>query len=508
VGSFRLGLRWAVGALFAAGMAFGAEPVPSSKPSAVPPPSSPLVVRIESASASVGSAEFLSALFRTLRRPLVAGTAAPGSADAELSIRYDASQRELVVTCYDKLRGSVTRVVEPPADPAAVPETAALLAENLCTSQVQAPPAVEQPPIPAPVVVPILVPVTLPPVATPRESPRSHRMATASFFFPLATNHDNPSLRTNLQFNLLYGQVGELDGFSLGIVNSVEASARGLNLALAANYAGGRASGLHVAGVLNSAKSLDEGAMLSALANHTSGAVRGGQLAFGLNLGGNVRGAQAAGLMNLASGSVEGAQASFLSNVARDLDGVQIGLVNVAARVRGVQIGLVNVADDIDGVPIGLVNVKRSGGVRVLAWGGYTSHANVGLKFATRYTYSMLTFGYRREDEVNAFGPGFVFGVRVPVTTDAGIAFDVGGDYLFGARICCYESRTEERVAHTKDRNHYRLRVLPTWQLRPRFALFAGGGVSAEVPFALYSDLRGYDQDVQLRPDFAAGVEF
>jgi hypothetical protein len=173
-----------------------------------------------------------------------------------------------------------------------------------------------------------------------------------------------------------------------------------------------------------------------------------------------------------------------------------------------VQIGLVNVADDIDGVPIGLVNVKRSGGVRVLAWGGYTSHANVGLKFATRYTYSMLTFGYRREDEVDAFGPGFVFGVHVPVVSDAGVAFDVGGDYLFGARICCYESRTEERVAHTKDRNYYRLRVLPTWQIRPRVALFAGGGVSAEVPFALYSDFRGYDQDVELGPDFAAGIEF
>ena len=162
--------------------------------------------------------------------------------------------------------------------------------------------------------------------------------------------------------------------------------------------------------------------------------------------------------------------------------------------MRGVQLGLVNVADDIEGVPIGLVNVRRSGGVRVLAWGGYTSHANVGLKFATRYTYSMLTFGYRREDEVNAFGPGFVFGVHVPVAHDLGVAFDVGGDYLFGARLCCYESRTAERIAHTKDRNHYRLRILPTWQVRPRFALFAGGGVSANVPFALYSDFRGYDR--------------
>lgn len=502
LGGCRAAARLATTWLLASGLAFGAEPAAE--------PATPLVVRIESSSPSVGSAEFLAALFRTLRRPLVASDAPSGSADAELSIRYDAAQRELVVTCYDRRRGSVTRVVEPPLEAAAVPETAALLAENLCTTQVEAPLEAATPlaPAPAPVVVPIFVPVAAPRAPSPPPPPRPHRIATAGLFFPVATNYREPTVRTHLQFNLVYGQVGQLDGFSLGVVNAVEDSARGFNLALLANYAGGRASGLHGAGVLNSAKSLEDGAMLSLVVNHSSGAVRGGQGSFGMNFGGAVRGVQAAGLMNLASGSVEGGQLALVSNVARDLDGVQLGLVNVARRVRGVQLGLVNVADDIDGVPIGLVNVRRSGGVRVLAWGGYTAHANLGLKFATRYTYSMLTFGYRREDDVNAFGPGFVFGVRVPVASDVSVAFDVGGDYLLGARLCCYESRTEERIAHTKDRNHYRLRILPTWQLKPRFALFAGGGVSAKVPFALYSDFRGYDQDVEVVPDFAAGLEF
>jgi hypothetical protein len=280
---------------------------------------------------------------------------------------------------------------------------------------------------------------------------------------------------------------------------------------------------LHVAGFVNSSGSLDQGVALSLLANHSSGVVRGGQGSIGLNLGGEVRGAQVAFGLNVASDAVEGAQIAgaanvgrdfqgaqiaTLANVARKVDGAQIGLVNVAGRVRGAQIGIVNIAEDVDGVPFGLVNVTRSGGVHVLAWGGYTSHANVGIKFATRHTYSMLTFGYHREDDVNAFGPGFVLGVRVPVARDAGVAFDVGGDYLFGARLCCYDGTTEERIAHTQDRNHFRLRILPTWQVRPRIALFAGGGVSVNVPFALYSYLEGYDKTVRLAPDFAAGVEF
>jgi len=161
----------------------------------------------------------------------------------------------------------------------------------------------------------------------------------------------------------------------------------------------------------------------------------------------------------------------------------------------------------VEGVPVGIVNVTRSGGVHVAGWVSLTALANVGLKFATRYTYSMLTLGYDREPEHELFGPGFVFGVRVPVSAELSVAIDLGGDYLFGTRFCCYESQTEERIAHTRDRNHFRLRVLPTWQVTPRFALFAGGGMALEVPFALYSNLDGYDQSVALGPELVVGLE-
>jgi len=502
VGDARFSCWCGLAVALLSGEAGAAEPTAGRGPSAGSGPAEvPLVVRVDSASPEIGEAEFLAALFRTLRRPLVAASSGASTDEAELSIRYDAQHRELVVTCHDQQRGAITRIIEPPPDPRAVPEAAALLAENLCTVQVSTPP-----PAPAEPVVVAPVVVLPPPVVVPKPPPRPHVPAVAGVFYPLATNYEKSNVRTNFEFNLLYGRVGELDGVALGVVNAVEADASGLAAALLVNRAGGGVSGLHVAGGFNSARSLDQGVMLALVLNHTSETVRGAQAAGLMNLSGPVEGAELAFGANIAR-EFEGLQAAGLVNVARDLDGVQLGLVNVAGRVRGAQIGLVNVADDVDGVPFGLVNVTRSGGVHALVWGGYTTHANVGLKFATRYTYTMLTLGYHRADEVDAFGPGIVFGVRVPVAADASVAFDVGGDYLFGTRFCCYDDQTEERIAHTNDRNHFRLRVLPSWQVRPHIALFAGGGVSLEVPFARYSNLEGYDQSIGLGPDFAAGIE-
>jgi hypothetical protein len=537
----RLGL-WGWGT--AASLTIAAAWAQEAKPPASPPPASPpagpsavevgpsaappvqpgvLSVRVET-TAELTEADFLAALFRTLRRPLVLASADPPSDQPRLTVRFDSARRELFVACYEPSRGTVTRVIDPPADPKAVPEAAALLADNLCTDQLEAPSiapvaAVAAPPAP---------PAAPPPVEdkpapkAPKPRPRPHLPVAAGLFYPLASNYEKPDVRTNLQLNLLYGRIGQLDGLSIGVVNAIEENADGLTLALLVNRAGGRMSGLAVGGV-NSFGSVETGASLAFGLNHSSGVVRGGQAAFGLNFADAVEGGQAAGLLNVASGRMQGLQAAFGANVATgavagaqfativnvggDVDGVQAALVNVAGHVRGMQIGLVNVAEEVEGVPLGLVNVTESGGVHVAAWAGYSTRANLGLKFATRYTYSMITAGHYRTGKRDAFGPGLVFGVRVPVHDEVSVALDVGGDYLFGTRFCCYRDQTEERIAHTRDRNHFRLRVLPTWQPKPHFALFAGGGVALKVPFAAYSGLDGYDQAVELEPELAAGIE-
>jgi hypothetical protein len=178
---------------------------------------------------------------------------------------------------------------------------------------------------------------------------------------------------------------------------------------------------------------------------------------------------------------VNGFQGATLVNVAGDVHGMQAALVNVAGRVRGVQLGLVNVAEDVEGVPIGLISVTESGGVHPTFWSASRSVANAGLKFATRYTYTLLSVSARREAGADLFGPGLAIGVRVPLLPGY-FESDLGASYLFGGPICC----DSPRVTTADDLVVPRLRMLlgvelhhhvqPLRRDRPGGAGAPGGG--------------------------------
>jgi hypothetical protein len=118
----------------------------------------------------------------------------------------------------------------------------------------------------------------------------------------------------------------------------------------------------------------------------------------------------------------------------------------------------------------------------------------------------MFTLGYDREQGRDLVGPGFIFGVRVPVVEKFAVDLDVGGDYLLGTRLCCFEDNTEERRAHLLDRSHFRLRAIPTWQPHPHFSVFAGAGLAVKVPFAVYSNFLEVDRSITLGPEVLLGV--
>ena len=308
----------------------------------------------------------------------------------------------------------------------------------------------------------------------------------AGVFYPIATNAKKPDVLTNFELNLLYGRVGALDGVGIGMANAIDSDANGFVAGALVNRAGGRASGLHVAGLFNSADSLDQGVMLALLLNHTRAAVHGGQAAFGLNFAGPVHGAQAAGFMNISSGAVEGVELAFAGNVAREFQGLQAsGLMNVAGDLDGVQLGLVNVADDVEGVPFGLVNVTRSGGVHALVWGGYTTHANVGLKFATRYTYTFLSFAIHRKDDHTQLGPGLGLGFSVPVV-DKRLYFepDLSAQHLFGDTECC-EKKFFGAIERRRDQSQFKVRAALRAQVAKHLSFFAGGGAVGSLRYPL-----------------------
>ncbi len=456
-----------------------------------------------------------------------------------VTVTYRADSRELAVALTDEHGGTISRVVQAPEQRGDVIEAAVLLAQNLYVHQAPellpqreaAPPTSPIASTAEPETTPALVDKETARGASPvdaaaneqQATPGPYRVANASVFFPLATNAGLPNLHTSLDFGLFFSRIGMLEGLQLGNVNFVSDRLVGVQFGALVNSVGGAASGLQLAGLFNEAEELEPGFQVAFVMNRARSGGRGAQLALGLNDGsgrfgglqsafgfnhqlGGVQGVQLAGAFNHAR-HLKGLQLSAV-NVAADVRGIQFGIVNVAEDVRGAQVGLVNVADDIEGVPIGLFNVTRSGGVHVPVWISTHAGANVGLKFATRYTYTLIGMSTQVLTDDSRVGPFFAMGVRIPTLPRMAIDVDLSGSYQLGTRLCCYESNREERLAHAKDRSYYGIRFIPNYSLHDHLTLFVGGGLGVSIPFAFYSNFEGSDRNVEFAPEALAGVEF
>jgi hypothetical protein len=267
--------------------------------------------------------------------------------------------------------------------------------------------------------------------------------ASASFFYPLAANWGRPNARTFFDLNVLFGRYGEIDGGQIGVMGSTGVL-RGAQIHGIGSHASGHAEGVQIGGVFTSAESLE-----------------------GLQIGGVV------------------------NHVSKDVDGAQIGLINVAGgRVRGTQVGLVNIADDIEGVPIGLVSVTKSGGVHPVTWASSTTYANVGLKLATRHTYTLFSASMSWPYGHEAYGGGLTLGGHAPIGKTFYADFDIGLTTLA-------QPSTGDVLFYPKTR------AILGARFDKHFSIFAGAGIATEA--RIYN--HGADLGVSLMPDFVGGVE-
>jgi hypothetical protein len=285
------------------------------------------------------------------------------------------------------------------------------------------------------------------------------------------------------------------------------------------------------------------------------GQVRAAQLSVVFNRGRSVEGLQLAllnradeamrgvqlGALNTAGSLSQGLQLSGL-NLAGNFEGVQIGLVNVAKRVRGVQIGLINIADDVDGVPIGLVSVTKTGGVHPSVWSSNTTYANVGVKFATRYTYTMLSGAMHYARERSLYGAGFTLGVSIPVHKRIAAEVDLQALHLFADRGCTpYSVSTDQSMGFDSyivqqdcdspiavdalgrpdptpkssgftsatsrafDQSLAKLRALLRFELSTHLGLFVGTGVTGRVTYPLVNG--DTEPEFRLLPEVFGGVQ-
>ncbi len=471
-----LGSLIAVGCLLCADARAG-EPGPDARPVAV-------ALHVDGAGTEPTLASLEGALSEELGIAAVeAGS--PGSQNARgvLTVTYRAATKELAVSYSDAERGTVTRVVPAPEQAADVPALAALVAGNLVRDLAGEVMREAVPPLPT------APPVSAPPTpsvnARASAPPPAHWLGNASFFYPLATNLNEPEVRTNFDFNLLYGHIGQLDGLEVGTVSTVSGDATGLQASLLTNLVGGRVSAGQLSFLYNRGRSL-EGVQL-ALVNRSDDSMQGMQL----------------GLLDMAGSPSKGAQISGL-NLAGDIEGLQLGLVNIGKRVRGAQIGLINIAEDVEGVPIGLVSVSREGGVHPLVWVSDTTYGNVGVKFATRYTYTILSGAVHHAGEYALYGAGLAIGGKIPIAKRIDGDVDVLGLHLFANTPCCRE-RFTGAIARAHDQSLGKVRASLRFELLPHLSFFAGSGVTGRVSYPL----RGKDTEVRLTlvPEFFGGIE-
>jgi hypothetical protein len=347
-------------------------------------------------------------------------------------------------------------------------------------------------------------------IGEPDSDPSAHKYfpLNASFLYPFATNAGDPNRATNLDVGVLFTKIGYLYGLQTAILASVTQEMIGAQVGLVAitegptfgaQVAGAFAlsdapfSGLQVAGLFNWSRFHFEGIEIAGVANQSRKSFSGLQIAGAVNIARRkLHGVQIAGFMNI--GEVDGLQLAPL-NISSEVTGVQVGIINIARKVSGTQIGLINIADNLQGESIGIASVPRSGGIHGAVWGSNSIYGNFGLKFASRFIYSIVSGGFHVEDKdkvggkSNLIGPGFTFGFYRPILfQDFYVQADIGGYRLF---LTDGAQRAHDEI--------YKTRLMVRYAIVNRFSMFVGGGA--------FLGLRGNAPIARFGPEFDAGLE-
>jgi hypothetical protein len=212
------------------------------------------------------------------------------------------------------------------------------------------------------------------------------------------------------------------------------------------------------------------------------------------------------------------------------------------------QIGLINIADDVDGAPIGLISVSKTGGVHPMAWSSNTTYANLGVKFATRYTYTMLSGAMHYDGSHDLYGAGFTIGGSIPVAKKITTELDLQALHLFADASCTWQATSgrtyypqpadpnaqgscgepppvsvdgtgsslpyqvprsanefTSATSRAYDQSLAKLRALLRFELYSHLSLFVGSGVTGQVTYPVVNG----DTQVKFRllSEFFGGVQ-
>jgi len=212
-------------------------------------------------------------------------------------------------------------------------------------------------------------------------------------------------------FNIVSGHVRGVQ--IAGFHNHVLDSLNGVQISGLSNQINKSLSGVQVAGWLSHVSEEMHGAQISGVGNISKGKVSGAQVSGMFNLSkAKMRGVQISGGLNFGKDSVSGMQLAGLGNSARtEMRGLQLaGLYNYAKNLKGVQVGVINLADTSSGYSFGLINIVKKGKGAFSLYTNEVLPLNFAWKSGNRKFYNIFTIGTGLGDGNKAYTFGFGFG--------------------------------------------------------------------------------------------------
>lgn len=257
-------------------------------------------------------------------------------------------------------------------------------------------------------------------------------------FTPGLSTHGKMSSQVinNFSLNVLGGYSGGLNGVEIGgLFNLDKKDVTGAQIGGIFNLTGGKVTGVQIGGIDNTVMKGVSGVQIAGINNYAKEDVHGVQIAGVYNhTSGAMNGLQIAGVSNFSKLNARGVQISGVGNVAaQGMSGVQIGGVfNYAKELKGLQIGLINVADTSAGCSIGLINIVAKNGYHKLSfYANETMNANVALKTGNANLYSMIMGGINISESSKVYSFGFGLGHDLIMSNHLALSTEVSSQYLY-----------------------------------------------------------------------------
>lgn len=249
-----------------------------------------------------------------------------------------------------------------------------------------------------------------------------------------------------------------------GFHNNVLDSMKGVQVAGFSNITEGNMEGVQLTGAIGQVRKNMQGVSVSGIGGINQGHTQGWEVAGAFTYNGkNLNGLQLSGIGNYNKENAYGAQLAGVGNINRGvMKGVQIATIfNYAKQMDGVQIGLVNIADTVNGYSIGIINIVRKGYKKVVLFSTDVLPFNIAWKAGRSELYSILLGGGDFGENNKAWSIGYGIGKIIPFNKRWSLSTEIIEQTIFLG--------TWEKGAQI-----FRLQPSLNIKLSKRISLFAG----------------------------------